>query len=68
MPSTKLYSLDESNAVHKKELHFFYDGQNAPTFVEYNGIECYYIHNFHGDIVRIIDASGILVVEYKYNV
>ena len=48
-------------------LHFFYDAQSKPSFVEYNGEMYRYIHNLQGDIIGIVDADGTLVVEYKYD-
>ena len=59
--------MDESGAESTEDLHFFYEEQSVPTFVEYNGVKYHYIHNSHGDIVGIIDAAGNLVVEYKYD-
>ena len=50
-----------------EELHFFYDAQSRPAFVEYNGVKYHYIHNLQDDIVGIVDAAGNLVVEYKYD-
>ena len=35
--------------------------------VEYGGEMYRYVHNLQGDIVGILDASGNLVVEYKYD-
>jgi len=48
-------------------LHFFYDAQSKPAFVEYNGEMYRCIHNLQGDIIGIVDANGTLVVEYKYD-
>ena len=45
------------------EMHFFYDAQKRPTFVEYNDEMYSYVHNLQGDIVGILDSSGNLVVE-----
>ena len=59
--------MDESGAESTEDLHFFYEEQSVPTFVEYNGVKYHYIHNSHGDIVGIIDAAGNLVVEYEYD-
>ena len=50
-----------------EELHFFYDTQSRPAFVEYNGVKYRYVHNLQGDIVGIVDSAGNLVVEYKYD-
>ena len=49
------------------ELHFFYDAQSRPAKVSYNGVIYTYIHNLQGDIVGLLDNSGALVVEYKYD-
>ena len=50
-----------------EELHFFYDAQSRPAFVEYEGTMYRYTHNLQGDIAAIVDANGTLVVEYKYD-
>ena len=49
-------------------LHFFYDAQNRPAKVNYNGVLYTYVHNLQGAVVGIFDNAGKLVVEYKYNV
>ena len=48
-------------------LHFFYDNQSRPAKVEYNGTMYTYVHNLQGDIIGILDSTGALVVEYKYD-
>ncbi len=53
--------------VYNDDLHFFYDSQGRPAKVKYNGAMYTYLHNLQGDIVGIVDGSGALVVEYKYN-
>ena len=53
--------------VGNDNLHFFYDAQSRPTKVNFNGTTYTYLHNLQGDIVGIIDKSGVLVVEYKYD-
>ena len=58
--------MDESGAVSTEEMHFFYDAQSRPAFVEYNGVKYHYVHNLQGDIVGIVDVAGNLVVEYRY--
>ena len=50
------------------EMHFFYDAQSKPVKVSFNGELYSYIHNILGDVVGIIDGSGNVVVEYKYDV
>ena len=53
--------------VYNDSLHFFYDNLGRPANVMYNGVMYTYLHNLQGDIVGIVDSSGTLVVEYKYN-
>ena len=49
------------------EMHIFYDAHSRPAMVEFNNTLYSYIHNLQGDIVGIVDSSGNLVVEYKYD-
>ena len=58
---------DTSEVAHQDILHFFYDAQSRPVKVSYNGVIYTYIHNLQGDIVGLLDNSGALVVEYKYD-
>ena len=60
-------TVDENGAESTEELHFFYDAQSRPAFVEYDGAMYRYVHNLQGDIVAIVDTAGNLVVEYKYD-
>ena len=59
------------NVVHMTrgddELHFFYDAQNKPAVVVYNGTAYSYVKNLQGDVVAILDQSGNVVVQYKYD-
>ena len=59
--------MDESGAESTEELHFFYDAQSRPAFVEYNGVKYRYVYNLQGDIVGIVDSADNLVVEYRYD-
>ena len=54
-----------SNGAH--ELHFFYDAQGRPAKVDYNGTVYTYVHNLQGDVAGILDSTGALMVEYKYD-
>ncbi len=47
--------------------YFTYDASGKPVTVSFNGDEYTYVKNLQGDIVGILDASGDLVVEYKYD-
>ena len=65
------YTLHGKNIVHmtqgSNELHFFYDAQNKPAVVVYNGTPYSYAKNLQGDIVAILDSNGTAVVQYKYD-
>ena len=59
------------NVVHMThgadELHFFYDAQNRPAVVVYNGTAYAYVKSLQGDIVAILDENGNTVVSYGYD-
>lgn len=59
--------VDLDGVESSEELHFFYDAQSKPAFVEYGGIKYRYIHNLQGDIVAIVNPLGIVVTEYRYD-
>ena len=65
------YTLHGKNIVHMKrgddELHFFYDAQNRPAVVVYNGTAYAYVKSLQGDIVAILDENGNTVVSYGYD-
>ena len=65
------YTLHGKNIVHMTQgsntLHFWYDDQNRPAIVQFNGTKYAYIHNLQGDIVGLIDSSGTEVVKYIYD-
>lgn len=61
-------TVDENGDATTQELHFFYDAQSRPAFMEFEGVEYRYVYNFQGDVVGIVDTAGNVVVEYKYNV
>ena len=48
-------------------LLFSYDASGSVVSVNYNGDEYYYLRNAQGDVVKLIDASGAVMVEYTYN-
>ena len=58
---------DFDEVGHVDKLHFFYDVQSRPVKVRFNGTIYTYVHNLQGDIVGILDSTGNLVVEYKYD-
>ena len=65
------YTLHGKNIVHitsgTDELHFFYDAQNRPAVVVYNGTAYAYVKSLQGDIVAILDENGNAVVSYGYD-
>ena len=65
------YVLHGKNVVHMTrgadELHFFYDAQNRPAVVVYNGTAYAYVKNLQGDVIAILDAAGNVVVSYAYD-
>ena len=65
------YTLHGKNIVHMisgaDELHFFYDAQNRPAVVVYNGAAYAYVKSLQGDIVAILDENGNTVVSYGYD-
>ena len=65
------YTLHGKNVVHmtkgNDELHFFYDAQNRPAVVVYNGTAYAYVKSLQGDIVAILDENGNAVVSYGYD-
>ena len=68
---TTKYTLHGKNLVHmtssSNTLHFFYDAQNKPTVVLFNGTAYAYLYNLQGDVIALVDANGSKVVEYKYD-
>ena len=61
-----IHTNHTTSAVNK--LHFYYDAQGRVALVDFNGTKYSYAHNLQGDIIGILDNSGILVVEYRYDV
>ena len=45
-------------------LHFYYDAQNRPAIVIFNGTAYGYLYNLQGDVVALVDGTGTKVVEY----
>ena len=56
------YTLHGKNIVHmtsgSDELHFFYDAQNKPAVVVYNGTPYSYVKNLQGDVVALLDSTA----------
>ena len=47
-------------------VHFVYDADGELVSMKLNGENYYYIQNIQGDIVGLIDSSGVQVVSYQY--
>ena len=65
------YTLHGKNVVHMTsgtdKLHFFYDAQNRPAVVVYNGTAYAYVKSLQGDIVALLNGAGNVVVSYVYD-
>ena len=65
------YTLHGKNIVHMisgaDELHFFYDAQNRPAVVVYNGTAYAYVKSLQGDIVALLNGAENVVVSYVYD-
>ena len=48
-------------------LFFYYDTENSPVALSYNGKMFYYVKNLQGDIVKILDEDGNEKANYVYN-
>ena len=49
------------------EMQFFYDAQGRVSMLKYGGALYSYVHNLQGDVVGIVNESGVFLVEYKYD-
>ena len=56
-----------TDGEHVYESEAIIENTGAPATFTRNGVYYTYIKNLQGDIVGILDASGNLVVEYKYD-
>lgn len=69
--NTKYYYDNNKNLIgmiqNNKTLFFYYDAYESPTSVNYNGTLYYYVKNLQGDIVKIINQTGDVVVSYEYD-
>ena len=69
--TTTQYILHGSNLVHllkgNNYMHLWYDAQNRPAIVNYNGTKYAYILNLQGDVLGLVDSNGNEVVRYTYD-
>ena len=65
------YTLHGKNIVHmtssSNTLHFFYDAQNKPAVVVFNGTAYAYLYNLQGDVIGLVDSNGAKMVSYTYD-
>ena len=65
------YTLHGKNIVHMSDgsnnLHFFYDAQNKPAVVLFNGTAYAYLYNLQGDVIGLVDSNGSKMVSYTYD-
>ena len=65
------YTLHGKNIVHLSDgsnnLHFFYDAQNKPAVVIFNGTAYAYLYNLQGDVIGLVDSNGSKMVSYTYD-
>ena len=66
---TTKYSMHGRNLVHltNGSVHFFYDAQNKPAIVEFNGAAYAYLYNQQDNIIGLVDNAGVQVVSYSYD-
>ncbi|MEA5015629.1 MAG: RHS repeat-associated core domain-containing protein [Candidatus Limiplasma sp.] len=66
-----LYTLNGKRITHMRkgpvQMHFFYDAQGRPAMVRYNDTDYAYLQNLQGDVTGIVDMTGAIVVEYRYD-
>ena len=48
-------------------MRFTYGADGAPLTISYGGTIYYYVTNLQGDVVAILNSSGVMVVEYTYD-
>ncbi len=66
------YYYDSSNELigmvsGDNTLLFYYDEDDTPTSFTHNGTMYYYVKNWFGDIVKIVDQNGTVVANYTYD-
>ena len=69
LDGTKILSQTYLHSISKQTytVKFFYDENDAPLGMEYDGNYYYYRTNIQGDIEGIYNVNGTLVVSYSYD-
>ncbi len=50
-----------------KSVYFYYDRNNSVTAMSINDSMYYYVKNLQGDITKIVNYQGKVMVEYTYD-
>lgn len=50
-----------------KSVYFYYDSNNSVTAMSINDSMYYYVKNLQGDITKIVNHQGKVMVEYTYD-
>lgn len=53
--------------VDGNDMDFFYDANGTPYALKYMGSTYYYITNLQGDVVSIVDETGLTIALYEYD-
>lgn len=68
---TTQYLVDGSRVLYESNgtntLYYTYDVDGSLISFNYNGTDYFYVYNALGDIVKLLNASGQVVVEYRYD-
>jgi RHS repeat-associated protein len=48
-------------------IYYSYDASGSLWGMQYNGSMYFYVRNAQGDIIKLINSSGVVVVEYAYD-
>ncbi|MGX2959510.1 DNRLRE domain-containing protein [Peribacillus sp. JNUCC 23] len=67
------YYYEGNNVVYEQDAHFniikeyTYDDNNIPLTMTYQGKNYYYLTNYRGDVLGLVDSNGNIVAEYRYD-
>jgi RHS repeat-associated protein len=65
------YFVDGSRVLYEtngaNDIYYTYDVDGTLISLNYNGTEYFYVYNALGDIVKLLNTSGQVVVEYRYD-
>jgi len=72
MPTiTTDYYLEGSKVIHETDgtnnIYYNYDADGSLISMFYNSVEYFYVYNVLGDVIKLLDTNGDIVVEYSYD-